>query len=109
MNKLLPKPNKFGTYELDDGSKIYASGGVHPDSRHIPVHPGKYYVWIKDGETFKKGIAIPFGHVVMAKNTILYFDSAQAALEELQSGRLKKEQPAGSENPREDNREIKDK
>lgn len=96
MNKTLPKPNKFGTYDLDDGSKIYASGGVHPDSRHIPVHPGKYYIWLKEGSNLVKGHQVAFGHVIMTKNSIRYFDSAQAALEELQSGRLTQEQSSGS-------------
>lgn len=73
----LPAPNEFGTYVLPDGSRIYPSG-----SKSIAVKPGKYFVWLKTGETFegtgKRKVSV--GRILLARDGPLYFDDPERAM-----------------------------
>lgn len=73
----LPTPNDFGTYILPDGSRIYPSG-----SKSLPVYPGKYFVWLKTGETMagngKNKVSV--GRILLTKSGIRYFDDPLTAM-----------------------------
>ncbi len=86
----LPKQDKtYGHYLLPDGSRIYQSG-----SGHYPVHPGWWLIWAARGtELTSEGKRVSVGDVLLGKGGILYFSSAQEALnalEEYQSFRAAK-------------------
>jgi len=79
----LPKPNEWGAYELSDGSRIYPSGGTMPLSKHMPVNPGKYYIWIKKGVRKEVEQMVAYGDIIMDSYGPQYFDGPQEALNEI--------------------------
>jgi len=79
----LPNPNDYGAYELSDGSRIYPSGGTMPRSKHMPVHPGKYYLWVKRGVRKEGEQSVAYGDIIMDSKGPRYFDGPQEALDEM--------------------------
>jgi len=77
----LPEADIYGAYKLTGGSKIYPSNQT-----------GKWFIWVF--ESFEKDkvidlegneteVNVPKGSIMMNKDSLMYFDTPELAMEKL--------------------------